>query len=992
MLFTDKHLKNIIMEALEKDLQFKVRPIKEATDPDAIIDPSKLSLEEFVKWHNKHGEADVVAASDGRPYSEDDIIWVSSDHAATSEQSIWHGVKDPDKIPTVDPATKEPYWYDLNYNPYEFGDDVTAKERYRMAKWRGRIKTSEEMRQVQQRAIQRYQASLARSTSAIARELGMTLDEPADIPKSLVKPEDDLHYHHEETGIRRTYKNFEDPRKMSLEEWAEKNGYERTRPEPARTQRVYIEPHTQDPFGEGYGWQDRVIAAKPAGWKGPSSDDLLKPRGRGFLDRTHTDMSLEHIKKEDEKIFKKALKRWSKGFRQDLVNPTPDPDSPLYGAEETQYHKEAVRSGKPLKTNFTESEKQKIFKILYDDGHLDDIKSRVEEKIREKRVDAYRLGERAVAGHPTRDKKFRQRAVWAIAHEILEENQVIGALVRGPEYKPPWLGRGGKINIPTPPGSWLDKDHPLYHRHSNYLDKRHKNIAMASASPKGKAMARAMGTLYLNILETQRVYPKLTIKNMYYVYLSPDLSRVQKSRIKDDLIEDIFKARYPDEAGQPGWKETAKKTGMWKECEGILKDFRKLHKHWGAFDANIDELARINEERVKKGKPPQGVKEIPESKPKTWYRKQGFDPDTIYDQDKLVNELTGWIEGMYEEVLHVEGAAARLASDKDVIKDKKHLRLVNNSRVKMETSLAQWNIAEMTGDKAGMEAAEASFKKASSKIPVVGKLFIGGILFDQAFNAAIKGYKGSKPGMEGLYSWLKADASDPEGASYLVASIMPGIGDVLGVKDLAPLLGEVFFPTWEQQVSDLTKRAKEGRLNKREQEAIDAIKAEGEYESDWWDLFSTGAGSKSEDLKAIEKLAARSGQPLKRTTLGGYEGVEGAPVGALAGKSPTAVQSRPGVGEMPAAAGPQTKHKERYDKARKARIAKAMAEKKDARGKAIRKALYDPLGPLPGTPGNPLPAGTPWPSAEWRMQQWKLRNSPKYKEMMGRAKREQEAR
>ena len=33
MLFTETHLKNIIMEVLEKELQFKARPINEAEDP-----------------------------------------------------------------------------------------------------------------------------------------------------------------------------------------------------------------------------------------------------------------------------------------------------------------------------------------------------------------------------------------------------------------------------------------------------------------------------------------------------------------------------------------------------------------------------------------------------------------------------------------------------------------------------------------------------------------------------------------------------------------------------------------------------------------------------------------------------------------------------------------------------------------------------------------------------------------------------------------------
>jgi len=260
----------------------------------------------------------------------------------------------------------------------------------------------------------------------------------------------------------------------------------------------------------------------------------------------------------------------------------------------------------------------------------------------------------------------------------------------------------------------------------------------------------------------------------------------------------------------PGRGRIQRHVAEWKK---LLKEYEKAKNLrldvLADLEKRIDKLGIKNFKRSGKGLAPVGMKQSEyATKSKAWHRR-GAGYTGKYNVEQRLEEFAEQIEALIE----LEDEYIRMPKSSGQLNIEFEERKTKNALAKLSTMEAQYNAIRATE---GKEAADAFLKskKGLKALPLIGRIIVAGLMTDAAMKAFLFGFDGSEPGSEGLVKWLKAPFSNKGSARYMTAEMLPGLGEYLGIVDLSPVL----FPGFKQQVKDMTRKAREGRLQHRGEE------------------------------------------------------------------------------------------------------------------------------------------------------------------------------
>ena len=212
----------------------------------------------------------------------------------------------------------------------------------------------------------------------------------------------------------------------------------------------------------------------------------------------------------------------------------------------------------------------------------------------------------------------------------------------------------------------------------------------------------------------------------------------------------------------------------------IDKELRRLRRKQERLMGEIEDLADANLERSKKGKPPKGVG-------KSKYKPE---PGVVYDRKERIERLAEHLDARHETEVLVHRMKIGEISPADM-RTGRHLGGtaddLNREFAKLDDDI---NRMKLSG--ASDEVVEAAAGKGLKKLPIIGRIFVAGFLTGEAIKAYMKGYHGSKPGAEGVVSFV-TDVDSKEGMPYQTATMIPILGELLDTIDITSAL-----PTHEQ--------------------------------------------------------------------------------------------------------------------------------------------------------------------------------------------------
>tara|TARA_Y100000034_G_C6890459_1_gene409511 strand:- start:4 stop:2391 length:2388 start_codon:yes stop_codon:yes gene_type:complete len=214
--------------------------------------------------------------------------------------------------------------------------------------------------------------------------------------------------------------------------------------------------------------------------------------------------------------------------------------------------------------------------------------------------------------------------------------------------------------------------------------------------------------------------------------------------------------------------------------ERIDKELYRLRRKQERLMGEIEDLADANLERSKKGKPPKGVR-------KSKYKPE---PGVVYDRKERIERLAEHLDARHETEVLVHRMKIGEISPGDTAVGA-HLGGTADD-LKREFAKLDDDINRMKLSGASDEVVEAAAGKGLKKLPIIGRIFVAGFLTGEAIKAYMKGYHGSKPGAEGVMSFV-TDVDSKEGMPYQTATMIPILGELLDTIDITSAL-----PTHEQ--------------------------------------------------------------------------------------------------------------------------------------------------------------------------------------------------